>query len=151
MRSTGSSYGFTLIELAITVGIAGTLAALAVPLYVGYLEKARVARAIAEIRYLEEAIDLYQISNGTLPNALADVGSGNVVDPWGNPYQYLNFSGAGKGQARKDRFLVPINSNYDLYSKGKDGDSKPPLTVKVSWDDIVRANDGAFVGLASEF
>jgi general secretion pathway protein G len=27
----------------------------------------------------------------------------------------------------------------------------PPLTAKVSRDDIVRANDGAFVGLASEY
>ncbi len=52
---------------------------------------------------------------------------------------------------RKDRFLVPINSDYDLYSKGKDGESKAPLSPKVSHDDIIRANDGAFVGLASEF
>ena len=52
---------------------------------------------------------------------------------------------------RKDRFLVPINSCYDLYSMGKDGQSVPPLTAKASWDDIVRANDGAFVGLAWQY
>jgi len=66
----------------------------------------------------------------------------------------LSFAAAGpgwKGKARKDKFLVPLNSTYDLYSKGKDGQSKLPLTAKASKDDIIRASDGAFIGLASEF
>lgn len=33
----------------------------------------------------------------------------------------------GKEQLRKERFLVPLNSNYDLYSNSKDGASKAPL------------------------
>jgi general secretion pathway protein G len=57
----------------------------------------------------------------------------------------------GNGQARKDRFLVPLNDDYDLYSMGKDGTSSPPLTAKVSQDDIIRANNGSYVGLASLF
>ena len=63
-------------------------------------------------------------------------------------------AGGGAGsvaQARKDRFLVPINSDFDLYSMGADGASVPALTAKASRDDIVRAADGAFVGLASQF
>jgi general secretion pathway protein G len=52
---------------------------------------------------------------------------------------------------RKDRFLVPINTDYDLYSMGKDGRSSPPLTAKASRDDIIRANDGAYIGLASNY
>jgi general secretion pathway protein G len=52
---------------------------------------------------------------------------------------------------RKDRFLVPINSRFDLYSMGRDRASVPPLTAKVSQDDIIRADDGAFVGLAFQF
>ena len=73
-------------------------------------------------------------------------------DPWGNPYQYLNFADTkGKGAMRKDRFLVPINSYFDLYSIGKDGQSVPPLTAKVSKDDIIWANDGDYVGLASQY
>ena len=55
------------------------------------------------------------------------------------------------GQARKDRFLVPLNSDYDLYSAGKDGKSRPPLSAQMSQDDIVRANDGAYIGLASQY
>jgi general secretion pathway protein G len=46
---------------------------------------------------------------------------------------------------------VPINTTYDLYSKGKDGDSSPPLTARASQDDVVRANDGGFIGLGSRY
>jgi general secretion pathway protein G len=64
----------------------------------------------------------------------------------------LNFATVhGTGQMRKDRFLVPINSTYDLYSKGKDGRSVMGLTANDSRDDIIRANDGAFIGLASDY
>ena len=52
---------------------------------------------------------------------------------------------------RKNRFMVPINSDYDLYSMGKDGQSVSPLTAKASRDDIIRANDGQFIGLASNY
>jgi general secretion pathway protein G len=52
---------------------------------------------------------------------------------------------------RKDRNLVPINSEFDLYSKGKDGDSRPPLPAKPSRDDVLIARDGAYVGLAKDF
>lgn len=144
--------GFTLIELLIAMTIVITLAALAIPAFMQALENARVARAVGDIRALQTEFAQHELFNGKLPDALADVGRGDLLDPWYNPYQYLNFSNTkGKGAMRKDRFLVPINSRYDLYSMGKDGQSKPPLTAPMSWDDIVRANDGAFVGLARQY
>lgn len=57
----------------------------------------------------------------------------------------------GVGGARKDRFLVPINSDFDIYSMGRDGQTVPPLTAKKSHDDILRASDGGFYGLAANF
>jgi general secretion pathway protein G len=54
-------------------------------------------------------------------------------------------------QTRKDKNLVPLNSDFDLYSKGPDGESVPALTAGVSRDDIVRANDGAFIGVAADY
>ncbi|MBW2244968.1 MAG: prepilin-type cleavage/methylation domain-containing protein, partial [Deltaproteobacteria bacterium] len=54
-------------------------------------------------------------------------------------------------QARKDRFLVPINTSFDLYSMGKDGQTRAPLNPPVSRDDVVRANDGSFIGLAERY
>lgn len=55
------------------------------------------------------------------------------------------------GSARKDGNLVPINTYYDLCSVGKDGKTKLPLRAKDSHDDIIYANDGDYIGLASEF
>jgi general secretion pathway protein G len=52
---------------------------------------------------------------------------------------------------RKDRFLVPLNTDFDLYSVGRDGESVPPLSAAKSRDDVVRAANGAFIGLASKF
>ena len=52
---------------------------------------------------------------------------------------------------RKDRFLVPINTYFDLYSTGEDGESVSPLTAKASQDDVIWANDGDFIGPASNY
>lgn len=178
--------------MLVVVAMVTTLAAIAFPMYTDYLEKARVARAIAEIRTIDKAVDIYGMTAGVLPESLADVGWDNVLDPWGNPYEYLKLgttskyarlgddihvalgkrraspvahhatgwswfvasahaAKSGGGKPRKDRFLVPINSDYDLYSKGRDGQSVAPLTAQQSHDDVIRANDGAFVGLAVDF
>ncbi len=144
--------GFTLIELLIVIAIIFTLVAIGFPIYGTALEKAKVSRAIADIHVVSTEIGTYQLFNKNLPLSLADLGKENVVDPYGHPYEYLNFSTEkGKGSFRKDRFLVPINSDYDLYSKGQDGDSVAPLTAAKSRDDIIRANDGGFIGLASGY
>lgn len=145
--------GFTLIEMMIVSAILGTLAALALPRLNDALLMAQVTRATADIKALE--IDLYDYwsDRGELPGTLADIGRGGLRDPWGRPYRYLPIAGAnGKvGQYRKDRFLVPLNSDFDLYSVGADGRTQPPLSAAASQDDVVRANDGGFVGLGSEY
>ena len=56
-----------------------------------------------------------------------------------------------KKNMRMDKNLVPINADFDLYSKGRDGKSQQPLTAKDSLDDIVRGNDGGYYGLASKY
>lgn len=144
--------GFTLIELLLIVAILGTLMAIAIPVYAKALERARIAKAIGDIKAIGTDLMMVQLTLGKLPDTLAEIGREELHDPWGNPYVYVNFANvSGKGAMRKDRFLVPINSDFDLYSKGPDGESVPPLTAKASRDDIIRANDGGFVGLASEY
>ena len=150
--SFGRDEGFTLIELLVTVAIVLTLAAIASLNLVSAMNQARIARAVGDIHSLGTDIEGYDLSHNQFPNTLADVGDGNYNDPWGNPYQYLNFANAsGKGKMRKDRFLVPINTFFDLYSMGPDGQSVPPLTAKVSQDDIIWANDGDYVGVAAAY
>jgi general secretion pathway protein G len=149
--------GFLLIELAIVFAIIGTLAAIAIPAYTKYRYKAQMALVITEIRILEKEIENYAAEHGDFPDSLADINMIIIEDPWGNPYRYLKIAGedlkgSGKDQKmRKDHFMVPVNSDYDLYSMGPDGDSKAPFTAKASRDDIVRANDGQYVGQASEY
>jgi len=148
----GKLSGFTLIELITVVAIVGVLSAIAIPFYGEYIEKARIVRAVSDIINISKLITAYNIVNNRYPESLNEAGCGAYKDPWGNPYQYLNIQTMGKkGKPRKDRFIHPINSDYDLYSMGKDGASQPPLTAHASKDDIIRANDGAYIGLASEF
>lgn len=147
-----NSKGFTLIELLIVVAVILTIAAIALPNLMAAVDQARIARAVGDIKTIEDEIVLYQIIQGKLPDDLVEVGYGGYLDPWHTPYQYLNHATMrGNGQARKDRFLVPLNSDYDLYSMGKDGQSLPPITAKVSQDDIIRASSGSYTGLASQF
>ncbi len=138
----------------LVVAIIGTLAGIAIPSVLAAAYRAQVARAIGDIKSIETEIDAYEIEHGRLPLSLNELGRADLTDPWGNPYQYLSFASAGrnwKGKARKDHALVPLNSTYDLYSIGRDGKSASPLTARASQDDIVRANDGGFVGLGSSF
>ena len=144
--------GFTLVELLIAMAIILTLAALAVPNFIAAMDLARVAKAVGDIKTIEEEITLYDVIYNQLPDDLSQIGYGNYLDPWHNPYEYLNHSTMkGNGGARKDRFLVPLNSDYDLYSDGKDGQTVSPITAKPSQDDVIRASDGSYTGLASEF
>jgi general secretion pathway protein G len=144
--------GFTVIEMMIVIAIVATLASLALPAYSNHVYEAQKVRAMEEIRTMESEIREYEAQLNSLPDSLNDIGRGALRDPWGNPYQYLNITTMkGNGEARKDRFLVPLNSDFDLYSMGKDGRSTGPLTAKISRDDILRANDGGYVGLASEY
>jgi general secretion pathway protein G len=137
-----------------------TISGIALPLYAQAVDAARITRAIGDIRAMANEIMAFQILNGDVPDTLDEVGYGAHRDPYGNPYQFLKFgSGPGggpggggfMGDARKDKFLVPINSRYDLYSMGKDGESVAPLMAPQSRDDIVMANDGGFVGLAENY
>ena len=143
--------GFTLVEIAIVVAIIGILAALASTQWDVYRKRAMKTKAIAALHVIAIGLNTELVEEGELPASLAAIGMGGMLDPWGNPYQYTNLHTAPKGMARKDHFLVPINSDFDIWSMGPDGKSVAPLTAKASRDDIVRANDGTFYGWASDY
>ena len=144
--------GVTLVELLLAIAIAAVLAMIAIPSYSSYIDRSKVTQAEGDIVQIEVAIAQFLSDHGSLPSALTDLNGVNLTDPWGNAYQYLDLTQPGaRGRARKDRSLVPINSDYDLYSMGKDGLSVAPLTAPVSQDDVIRGRNGAFIGLGANF
>jgi len=146
--------GFTIVEIFVALAILGVLAAIAVPAYRGYQERARARQVMIDLRALEAHVEAFELEHRVYPPGLDALGVDGETDPWGHPYRYLRIEGEPSsilGQVRKDKNLIPLNTDYDLYSEGPDGASEPPLTADPSRDDIVRANDGGFVGLATEY
>lgn len=101
--------GFTLVEVMVVVVILGVLAMLIVPRVVGRTDDARVAAARHDISALAQTLKLYRLDNGRYPTN--EQGLEALVakpqrppeptnwrpyldklplDPWGNPYRYLN-------------------------------------------------------------
>ena len=145
--------GFTLVELLLALLISSILATIAVNSYEAYMERLKIGQAKTDLLLIESELERFYTINLSYPGSLGQLtGQIPLLDPWGNPYQYLNITTTkGKGKVRKDHNLVPLNTDYDLYSMGKDGKSVSPLTAKASRDDIIRANNGGFIGLASEY
>ena len=148
------SKGFGLLELMVVLVIAGLLTSLAIPVYSQFVDRARTARAIDDIASVGLEIEKFRLVNDSMPPLdLAELPVEVPFDPWGRPYTYLNIAaaGPGKGAFRKDGNLDSLNTDFDLYSAGEDGVSKGPLNANASRDDVVRANNGAFIGRAEDY
>ena len=146
--------GFHVMEILIVAAIAGIIGVIAVPTYSSYIDRTNRATAESDIAVIAQSIEQYFLENKAYPNSLNDIGLGTKLDPWDNTYYYLRINGAGlngKGSLRKDGSLNPVNSDFDLYSAGKDGQTQLPFSPKVSHDDIVRASNGRFIGYAADF
>jgi general secretion pathway protein G len=143
-------HGFTLAETLIVTALLAVGADAVVGGISDQLERTRVERAKQEIRQIEGAIEGYRTRHHELPGSLTDLGSAIPLDPWGHAYEFVNFDASGAlGQRNYDG--LPINSEYDLYSLGPDGRTGADLSSEIARDDIVRARDGSFVGLAADF
>jgi general secretion pathway protein G len=143
--------GFTLVELLIVGGLLAVLASVAMPLYQDSRHRAREQLAAQEINAMAGLLSRYQTDRRVLPETLDEVGLGGKLDPWGRPYVYYNVESNGRGGARKDRRLNPLNTDFDLYTMGRDGKTKPQVSQKDSRDDVIRANNGRYVGLADHY
>ncbi len=128
MVSTKNS-GFTLMELVIGLIILGLLAAIGIPVYQGFVERARRSSTDENIRLMKSQIQLYQLDTNSYPSKLKDLEKrptdeklktkwrGPYLDPvpeedgWGNPFVYK---------------VTPGQKNpYELYSPGANGPGSP--------------------------
>ncbi len=123
-RASKSQSGFTLIEIMVVVVILGILASVVVPRIMDRPDKARQTKAAHDVRAIESALALYRLDNFQYPTtdqgleALVTQPAGDMpnwkksgyldkvpVDPWGQPYQYLN---------------PGVQREIDVYSLGAD-------------------------------
>lgn len=126
-RNLSVSNGFTLLEVMVVVVILGILAALVVPSIISRPDDARVMAARQDVASVMQALKLYRLDTQIYPSteqglqALVERPSSNPMprnwkasgylerlpmDPWGNPYQYLN---------------PGLYGEVDIFSLGADG------------------------------
>jgi len=103
--------GFTLIEIMVVVFILGLLVTLVAPKVMGRTDEAKRTKAAADLRAVQQALNLYRLDNGGYPSTdqglqalVTKPQSGAVpqrwnsegylekvqTDPWGHPYVYLS-------------------------------------------------------------
>jgi general secretion pathway protein G len=110
-RSLARPAGFTLIEILVVVFIIGLLATIVSVNVIGQTDNARITKAKADLKEIEQGLHLYKLDNGIYPTT--DQGLAALVqkptgapqprkynpegyiqkipeDPWGNPYVYLS-------------------------------------------------------------
>ena len=127
------SKGFTLVELIIVMAIIGILAGVVLVNVGSQREKATRARAIADIKEMDTALEIYHADNGFYPTTqqglqslLSEPNSPPIprnwqgpylrnrktvpLDPWGNEYVYIS-----PGDYNP--------TSFDLFSYGNDGRS----------------------------
>jgi general secretion pathway protein G len=99
--------GFTLVELLVVVAIIAVLAAILLPRFLGYTDKAREAQTMKDIRSMCTVVEAFTATDGNYPEASLDTDNPRsiasimqskgvkwtgdetgVVDPWKNPYYY---------------------------------------------------------------
>jgi len=92
-KSERASAGFTLIELLVVMIILAILAAFAIPRVIGRTEDARRGRAIADIKSIGTALDMYKADNSNYPTTEQGLEALRVAptsDPvpraWNGPY-----------------------------------------------------------------
>jgi len=103
--------GFTLIEILVVVFILGLLATIVSVNVIGQTDNAKITKAKADLKEIEQALHLFKLDNGFYPTTAQGLqalvtkpGSGpqprkysvdgyigkKPEDPWGNPYVYLS-------------------------------------------------------------
>jgi prepilin-type N-terminal cleavage/methylation domain-containing protein len=135
--------GFTLVELILVLALIGILATMSVPLYNNYTDKAKNAAAISDIGVLSNEITAFSLDhNYAKPLNLGEIGRDKLHDPWKRNYEYRSIG------VLKDEYGVLLNGNsFDVFSKGKNGDTADVGGVPETKDDIARMGNGNSVGM----
>lgn len=110
--------GFTLVEIMVVVIILGILATVVVIAVTPRIKRAKIEKAKSDVRAIEEAIELFKMEKGKLPDSLEQLVGGTSEggdsylktlhkDPWKNDYIYRKPGEGGR--------------EYEVVCKGPDG------------------------------
>lgn len=118
--------GFTLIEILVVVMILGLLISLAAPRIMGRTDEARTVKAMADMRAIEEALNLYRLDSGIYPTT--DQGLGALTEEPSSGEPPRNWRADGYLERLpldpwdRDYLYASDGKTYVLQSLGADGD-----------------------------
>ena len=72
--------GFTLVEILIAIAVIAILTALSYPVYTGYIDKAKITRAVYSLEETRKTLEDYHITIGSYPS---DINFSTGFDPQG--------------------------------------------------------------------
>jgi type IV pilus assembly protein PilE len=125
MITTKTSYGFTLIEVMITVVILAVLTAIAVPAYQGYISTSRRAEGHNNLAALQMAEEEFYLENNNYFDGAdwsdLETNSGNLWTRTGSDGQF-NF----------DYAVVLSGGGYVATATGTAGGKVPGVVLKVT-------------------
>jgi type IV pilus assembly protein PilA len=115
--------GFTLVELMITIAILGILAAISIPNFRSYRDKAEYASMLTTLKYLMDGEDFYFLENGSFYPK--NIPKGTAMDI---PELAYSFADGHKNRyrirvtnnRRRNRYIITAYCDFDSNGNGRD-------------------------------
>mgnify|MGYP005644316367 CR=1 FL=1 len=125
-----TSKGFTLVEIMISLAILGILAAISIPNYKLWKDKAECASMLTTLKYLMDGEDFYNLENGSFYPAAGTltIPRGEAVDipqlaysfNAGHKNSYKIQGVLAKPPHNRQRYKITVDCDFDSNGNGKD-------------------------------
>ncbi len=117
------SKGFTLVEIMISLAILGVLAAISIPNYRSYMDKAEAASVLATLKYLMDGEDYCFLENDAFHSA--NVPKGMAVNIPELAYSFPEGHKNGyritvTNNKNRNRYVITADCDFDSNGNGKD-------------------------------